>query len=109
MFTSVLERTREIGVMKSIGARNSTILFIFILEAGLIGFVGGSAGVIVGIGTAIGVEAIAKQSGFGLLKIIIGPGVVLFGILFAIIVGMLAGFIPAYKASRLDPVVALRG
>jgi putative ABC transport system permease protein len=109
MFTSVLERTKEIGIMKSIGARNGDILTIFLIGAALLGTFGGLFGVSVGIGAALIVENIAKQAGFGLLKIIVTWKVVTLGLLFASFVGMIAGAIPARRASRLRPVDALRG
>jgi putative ABC transport system permease protein len=109
MFTSVLERTKEIGIMKSIGAQNLDIMTIFLIEAALLGTFGGLFGVSAGIGAAFIVESVAKGAGFGLLKIIVTWKVVTLGLLFASFVGMLAGAIPAYRASRLRPVDALRG
>ena len=107
MYTSVLERTKEIGIMKSIGARNPDILWIFLIEAGLIGLVGGVFGTALGTTIALIVGSIAKQSGF-LLIIKIEASVLLLGLLFAFIVGMLSGILPAYQASKLKPVDALR-
>ena len=56
MFTSVVERTKEIGIMKSIGARNKDILYLFLIEAGLLGLVGGIFGALIGMGLAFLVE-----------------------------------------------------
>ena len=105
---SVLERTREIGVMKAVGARNSDIMIIFMIESGLIGMIGGVIGVSIGVTVAFMVEYGAKIFGFTLLNIKIDIFLVLFGILFAFIVGMIAGYLPAREASKLYPVVALR-
>jgi len=107
MYTSVLERTKDIGVMKAIGARNSDVLQIFLIESGLMGLVGGFFGTILGTVTALAVEKISINAGF-LLLIKIEPLILLFGLFFAFIVGMLAGFLPAYQASKLKPVDALR-
>lgn len=107
MYTSVLERTKEIGIMKSIGARNSDVLQIFLMEAGLIGLVGGVFGTALGTTIALIVGSIAKQVGF-LLIIKIEVMVLVLGLLFAFIVGMLSGILPAYQASKLKPVDALR-
>jgi len=108
MYTSVLERTREIGIMKSIGAKNKNILTIFLIESGLLGLVGGLFGVAIGIGIGQIVTLAAKQGGYGFLKVPISPTIILFGLGFAFIVGMASGTLPAVKASRLNPVDALR-
>ena len=107
MYTSVLERTKDIGIMKSIGARNSDVLQIFLIEAGLIGFVGGVFGSALGSAMALAIGPIAKESGFPLVITIEIP-VLLFGLLFAFIVGMISGILPAYQASKMKPVDALR-
>ena len=107
MYTSVLERTKEIGIMKSIGARNGDVLQIFLMEAGMIGLVGGVFGTLLGTGIALAVGLFSKQAGF-LLIIKIEIGVLLLGLLFAFVVGVLSGILPAYQASKLKPVDALR-
>ncbi len=107
MYTSVLERTKDIGIMKAIGARNSDILKIFLIESGLMGLVGGLFGTIIGTMIALITKNFAKNAGF-ILSIRIEPLLLLFGLMFAFIVGMLSGFFPAYQASKLKPVDALR-
>ena len=107
MYTSVIERIREIGIMKAIGARNSDILSIFLVESGLIGLVGGIFGVIVGSAMALIIGQFSKGAGF-LLIVKIEPFVIIFGLLFALVVGILSGILPAYQASKLKPVDALR-
>lgn len=107
MYTSVLERTKEIGIMKAIGARNSDILKLFIIEAGLIGLVGGIIGTALGAGIALAVGSVSQEAGFT-LNITIEPTIVVFGLLFAFIVGVLSGILPAYQGSKLKPVDALR-
>ena len=108
MYTAVKERTSEIGIMKSLGARNSNILTVFLYESAILGGVGGSIGVVMGTLIAFGVQAGAGAAGFSLLKVSIEPMLMVFGILFAVGVGMAAGAIPARQASRLQPVEALR-
>tara|TARA_Y100000310_G_scaffold336868_1_gene422505 strand:- start:1283 stop:2470 length:1188 start_codon:yes stop_codon:yes gene_type:complete len=108
MFTSVLERTKQIGLLKAVGASQKHILTIFIIEAGLIGLVGGVLGVILGNIFALTVGLIASLLGFGFLSISVLWDVVLFSLVFAFVVGLLSGVYPAYKASKLQPVEALR-
>jgi putative ABC transport system permease protein len=109
MYTSVIERTREIGIMKAIGAQNRDILFIFLIESGLLGLVGGIVGMILGLGMAMGVSQIAGSFLGGIdFKIAISFPLVIFSVLFAFGLGMLAGVLPALQASKLKPVEALR-
>ena len=107
MYTAVLERTKDIGIMKAIGARNSDILNIFLVESGMIGFVGGVFGVLVGSIMALIIGQFSKGAGF-LLIVKIEPLVLIFGLSFAFIVGIISGILPAYQASKLKPVDALR-
>lgn len=108
MYTSVLERRKEIGIMKAIGAKNSDILLIFLIESGFFGFVGGVIGVVLGVGLAKGVEIYASMAGFSMLKASITPELLLLGFLFGFLFGALAGTLPARQASMLKPVDALR-
>tara|TARA_Y100000310_G_scaffold186269_1_gene186416 strand:- start:67325 stop:68512 length:1188 start_codon:yes stop_codon:yes gene_type:complete len=108
MFTSVLERTRDIGIMKAVGARNSAILSVFLLESGLFGLVGGIVGVLIGIIVAYLIGFVSSQLGFTLLTIKVRPEIAIFTILFSFFIGMLSGYIPARRASKLKPVDALR-
>src|SRR3989344_494546 len=108
MYTAVLERTKEIGVMKAIGAQNKEILFIFVFESGLLGLIGGAVGVVFGmINASIG-GAIAASAGFASLQPAF-PVVLFVGcLLFAFLLGVVAGLLPARQASQLKPVEALR-
>ena len=108
MFTSVMERTKDIGIMKSIGAKNSDILIIFLIESGMIGLTGGLVGAILGLGMAYFVGFIAAQAGFELLKVQFNLDVFIFSLIFAFVIGVISGIVPAYRASRLRPVDALR-
>lgn len=107
MYTSVLERTREIGVMKAIGARRRIILKIFLIESGLMGAVGGIIGVIIGMLIAYGVEIGAKIAGFSYLHVTLSPGLIIFSIAFAFVIGSTAGLLPAIRATKLQAVDAL--
>lgn len=108
MFTAVLERTREIGVMKAVGARNSDILNVFLVESGIIGLTGGAIGVAIGFGIAKSIELVARIMGFSLLSVRLDPVLVVGALLFSFIIGMVSGALPAYRAARLKPVDALR-
>jgi len=109
MFTSVLEKTKEIGIMKAIGARNFDIMMIFLLNSGLVGLVGGFLGV--GLGSAISFVLPNFLSGIGpggSVRTVIPASLLIEALLISIIIGMIAGAIPAYRASKLKPVDALR-
>jgi len=109
MYTSVLERTREIGVMKAIGARNSTITTMFIMESGIIGLVGGTIGCLLGAALSKAVEYVAlTQLDSAMLKASITPWLIGGALLFSFVVGVVSGFLPAKQASELNPVDALR-
>ncbi|MDA3854751.1 MAG: ABC transporter permease [Candidatus Woesearchaeota archaeon] len=101
MFTSVLEKTKEIGIMKAIGARNSDILAIFIFNSALIGLVGGIIGAIIGIGLSLllGLAGMPALVSYSNVFMILG---------LSVFIGMISGVIPAVGASKLSPVDALR-
>jgi len=102
MLASVLERIREIGVRRAVGATQHEILFQFLSEAVLISVVGGTAGILVGIGLSIGIERVA-----GIETIVSYLSVaVAFGVSF--VVGIAFGIMPAHRAAHKDPVVCLR-
>lgn len=108
MFTAVRERTREIGIMKAIGAKNSAILYIFLFEAGIIGFIGGTGGTFLGVVFAKIVELFGKGGNMFYFRASITPGLILFGLLFSFLVGVSSGFFPARAAVKLKPVESLR-
>jgi len=107
MIASVLERTKEIGLLKALGSANREILTLFLLEAGYIGLVGGVIGIAMGFGLAGAIAFIGEQAGFALVAVM-DPVMAIGALAFAMIVGMLSGFYPALRAARLDPIVALR-
>lgn len=109
MYTSVLERTNEIGVMKSIGAQNSAIFTIFFVESGLLGMVGGLIGVIIGLAFAFGLSALGRAFlGSELIQASISPFLIIGALAFSFILGTAFGVFPAYQASKLNPVDSLR-
>ncbi len=105
MFTSVLEKTKEIGTMKAIGAKNKDILMIFLFNSAMVGFVGGILGVILGTFVSSGL-----QSAMGSDMTPSGVGIPLMfeGLALAVLIGVISGVIPAYRASKLKPVDSLR-
>jgi len=101
MFMSVLERTKEIGILKAIGATSWQVLAIFIMEAALIGAIGG----LIGLGLGMIVMGIVPY--FGIIPYL-APEVAIGVVVFAMGVGMIAGFIPARNASKIPAIEALR-
>jgi len=110
MFTSVLEKTKEIGIMKSIGAKNRDIMLIFVLNSALVGIVGGILGIALGSGISalIPLLGIRMMGPGGMMNTIISPKLLGVALLIAVTIGVVAGAIPAYRASKLKPVDALR-
>jgi putative ABC transport system permease protein len=98
----VTERTREIGLRMAVGARRRDIRNQFLIEAVALAVLGAGAGTIVG---AITAAIIARYGGW---PVLISPGVVLFASLVTGLIGVAFGSLPAFRASRLDPMVALR-
>jgi putative ABC transport system permease protein len=114
MMMAIYERTREIGVLKALGATRSEIRALFTVEAALIGLIGGFFGLIIGALLGRLVDWIAHRylisegvTGVGDLSII-PPWLAIGAIIFATLIGLLAGLYPASRAARLDPVAALR-
>jgi len=108
MFTSVLEKTKDIGIMKAIGARNKDILTIFLMNASLIGFIGGAIGVVFGIMISGFIPYIMTDMRMLGGQAIVTTTSVVGALLVSMFVGIIAGAIPAWKASKLKPVDALR-
>ncbi len=110
-YISVLERTREIGLMKALGMRSRDVRSLFMLEAGWIGFLGGVIGAVIAIGVGIPLNPwITKKLdlGAGNSLLIFKPLQIIALIAALVIVAMLAGYLPARKAAKLDPIEALR-
>jgi putative ABC transport system permease protein len=101
MFVSVTERTREIGIRKAIGAKKRAILTQFLFESAAICLIGGLFGLLL----AVGVTEIINRT---LMPASISPAIVVVALLVSTLTGVAAGLVPAYRASRLDPIEALR-
>jgi len=114
MLVSVTQRTREIGVQKALGAPRRYILVQFLAEALTITFIGGVLGVILAYAVALSVgrltlySAFAKNGEAGDIRLIIAPGTLIASTMILGAVGLVSGMIPAFRASRLDPIEALR-
>jgi putative ABC transport system permease protein len=109
MYTAVIERRKEIGIMKSLGATNTDILAIFLFESGMLGAIGGAIGAILGFGLSKGIEFIAKNFlGTNLVSAYFSYSLFFGAILFAFFIGAFFGVLPAKQASSLKPVDALR-
>jgi putative ABC transport system permease protein len=123
MMMAILERTREIGIMKAIGATNEAILTLFLLESGLVGLVGGVSGVLLSkiIQNVVnsGIQNLSQGEGgvyflpfdpsqIGSNLMVIPTELIIFAIVLATGVGVAAGLYPAWRAAQLPPVLALK-
>lgn len=108
MYTSVRERTKEIGIIKAIGAKNKDISRIFLIESGIIGLIGGIGGVIFGFTLAKTIETYLQFNPVFVLEAVISPTLIIFTLLFSFILGCLSGYLPAKSAAKLNPVDALK-
>lgn len=108
MITSVLERYKEIGILKAIGARNSEIFKIFLFESSFLGFMAGVLGVFIGWIITVVASVILSSLGWGFLSPYYSFGIFAGCIIFATLTGAISGAIPAIRASRINPVDALR-
>jgi putative ABC transport system permease protein len=109
MYTAVLERRREIGIMKSVGARNSHIFTLFWIESGLLGTIGGIIGIILGMGLSqLIVLVLNSLLGAGAMQASFPVFLLAGALAFSFVVGSVAGTLPAVQASKLSPVDALR-
>lgn len=108
VYTSVMERIKEIGILKSIGAKISDIIFVFVSESVILSVIGGIIGLFLGIGIAKLVEWYAKSQSYDIFSIVVTPQIVLLALGLAVVVGIIAGLFPAYKAAKKKPVDALK-
>ncbi|MDD5527957.1 MAG: ABC transporter permease [Patescibacteria group bacterium] len=113
MTISLLEKTNEIGIMRSLGITGKDIRAIFFMESGIMGFLGGFGGVAVGYFAGVvvnfGFNILARNLGGKALALFYTPSIFIFFIIFfSTIVGLLTGIFPSYRASKLNPLDALR-
>lgn len=109
MLVSVTERTREIGIRMAVGAESKDILRQFLVESVVLSFIGGVIGFLIGVGGSIAVTTVINELSSGTdWPIVVSFPAAVVAILFAAAVGIFFGFYPALKASRLDPIDALR-
>ncbi|MBD3209951.1 FtsX-like permease family protein [Candidatus Micrarchaeota archaeon] len=101
MFMNVLERVKEIGILKSMGGTGNDILFLFLTESAIIGFTGGIIGLI------LGYAALEVLKDLFDVPVLITPSIIAFVFLFSVGTGLLAGYLPARRAAKMDPVEAL--
>ena len=108
MATSVVERKKEIGIMKSVGAKNSHIFTLFLVEAGFLGLVGGILGIIAGLSIGymgtIGINNFVGSTATPEINLML----IIFTLIGSFLIGSLAGVIPAMNAAKQNPVEALR-
>ncbi|MFA5247415.1 MAG: ABC transporter permease, partial [Candidatus Micrarchaeia archaeon] len=109
MYTSVLERTTEIGIMKAVGATKTDILSIFLLESGTLGLVGGVLGVLIGMAIAKLVEIVALANGIPNFYANFTVELIGGALAFAFVLGTISGVLPARNAANLAPIDAIRG
>lgn len=108
MLMSVFERTQEIGILKATGAKRNTILLLFLTEAGFVGLLGGILGFVTGAVLSLIIELIGKAYVGSMFQTKITIPLVIGAILFSFIVGAVSGVYPAWQASKLEPIEALR-
>lgn len=110
MFMSVMERTRQIGLLKSLGATDTEVMKVFLIESGLFGVAGG----VIGVTTGILISVLISSVGLlmigpgGTMTTVVSPQLIIFALAFSIIVGVLSGVMPARSAAKMNPVDALR-
>ncbi|MCL6500484.1 MAG: ABC transporter permease [Candidatus Pacearchaeota archaeon] len=113
MFTSVTERTRQIGILKALGMTNKDVMNLFLVESALIGLVGGILGIFFGflisgiIGQVASVFLASSRVG-GVSMVYVSPELILFSLAFSVVIGIISGIFPARRAASLEPVEALR-
>ena len=108
MLMTVMERTKEIGIMKATGATNRIVSFLFLGEAAVVGFLGGLIGFSVGFGGSYIVAQLAGNTVGIPMNVYFSPELLVGSLVFSVVIGMISGAYPARKAARMDPVDALR-
>ncbi len=110
MFMSVMERTRQIGLLKALGATDNEVMRLFLIESGLFGLFGGIIGIIFGILVSVIVSAVGLRAigPGGAMSAVVTPELLIFALAFSIFVGVISGVVPARQAAKMNPVDALR-
>ena len=108
MLMAVLERTREIGIMKAVGAKSRDISTLFLIEAGITGLLGGILGVIFGVSVSLFANTVMSRFVLTNIELVISPWVLILGIATAVVTGIIGGLYPAKRAAKMKPVEALR-
>jgi putative ABC transport system permease protein len=109
MYTSVIERTRQIGIMKAVGAKKSDILSLFVIEAGILGLIGGLIGVMLGLTISFSAAYVAETYyESDLVKASAQPSLIIGALAFSFIIGCVSGILPARNAANMRPVDAIK-
>jgi putative ABC transport system permease protein len=110
MFMSVMERTRQIGLLKALGATDNEVMKLFLLESGLFGFVGGVLGILFGVLISVVISAVGLRAigPGGAMNAVVTPELLVFALAFSVFVGIISGVAPARSAAKMNPVDALR-
>ncbi len=109
MHMSILERRRDIGILKALGAETTDILAIFVIESGFLGLFGGIIGLVLGIVMAKGVEILAHKMGYLMVNAWISWELIVGILIFSFLVGVISGYFPARSGAKLNPIETLRG
>jgi len=110
LVVSVVQRSREIGILRAMGARRGQILRVFLIQGGVLGLLGSFIGSALAAGALVGFHAVSRQAdGSELFPLILDPLLFLAAAVLAALTGILAAFSPSMRAARMDPVVAIRG
>ncbi len=108
MYTAILERTKEIGVFKAVGAPNRVVVLVFVAEAALLSLLGGIIGTLIGFIVASFAGRVVSAAGYAVFSPLFTWQLAVGTLVFSLLIGVVAGVVPAYQASKLKPVDALR-
>ena len=110
MYTSVVERTREIGILRAIGARGHEIRILFLVESGILGFFGGLVGIAIGVSITLGIEfVLVNYMNVQLLDVQVSYVMLFVLLLLSTVIGAASGYFPSKEASTITPLEAIRG
>jgi len=110
LIVSVIQRSKDIGILRAMGTRRSQVLGIFLIQGGVLGFIGSLVGSSLGAGALVLWHGVARQAdGTELFPLLLEPSLFISAAAVATVTGVAAGMAPALRAARLDPVEAIRG